>query len=171
MEMANFNDLAITTLKRPFLFILAFLLTLLVFLHSSRPERFSPELAVAPQRIDIPTGAHDQQDLEGISGRFGFDGTWNYTRDYRNLFLTQRQCDLAFPGLFEEVERPVKLRRNKKVLRKELDDTPAVNGFIRAMIFDRQVCVLWFCLCQVIYGSQDGGVDGVLANKNKAIHN
>ncbi|KAA8567751.1 hypothetical protein EYC84_008219 [Monilinia fructicola] len=65
-----------------------------------------------------------------------------YTRDYRNLVLTQRQCDLAFPGLFEEVERPVQLRREKKVTRRELDETPRLNGFIRAMIFDQQLYIL-----------------------------
>ncbi|ATZ52635.1 hypothetical protein BCIN_08g02930 [Botrytis cinerea B05.10] len=140
--MAIFNDLAIATARRPYPFVLALLLTLLVFLYTTGPQTFSP---APPPRIYTPTVGHGsdvQQDSEYISGRFGFDGTWNYTRDYRNLFLTQEQCDVAFPGLFEEVERPVKLRKNKKVTKKELDDTPALNGFIRAMIFDQQLYII-----------------------------
>ncbi|KAJ8069064.1 hypothetical protein OCU04_002735 [Sclerotinia nivalis] len=137
--MAIFNDITMATARRPYALILSLLLTILFFLYTSRPEKFSP----APPRIYTPTTNYDMQlDSEYTSGRFGFNGTWNYTRDYRNLFLTQKQCDVAFPGLFEEVERPVRLRRNKKVLRKELDDTPALNGFIRAMIFDQQLYII-----------------------------
>ncbi|EDO00819.1 hypothetical protein SS1G_03293 [Sclerotinia sclerotiorum 1980 UF-70] len=137
--MAIFNDITMATARRPYTFILALLLTLLFFLYTSRVEKFS----AAPPRIYTPTANEEMQlDSEYISGRFGFDGTWNYTRDYRNLFLSQKQCDVAFPGLFEEVERPVRLRRNKKISRKELDDTPALNGFIRAMIFDQQLYVI-----------------------------
>ncbi|KAF7899719.1 hypothetical protein EAF00_004055 [Botryotinia globosa] len=143
--MAIFHELAMATARRPYPFVLALLLTLLIFLWTTGPKKFSP---APPPRIYTPTVGHGsdaQQDSDYIRGRFGFDGTWNYTRDYRNLFLTQEQCDVAFPGLFEEVERPVKLRKNKKVMRKELDDTPALNGFIRAMIFDQQLYIIDTC--------------------------
>ncbi|KAG4030997.1 hypothetical protein MFRU_010g01230 [Monilinia fructicola] len=140
--MANLNDVASALRRRPYPFVLAFLLVSLVLFYGSRREGLSPEVIATP-RVHAPTAGSDLlQDSGHPSGRFGFDGTWNYTRDYRNLVLTQRQCDLAFPGLFEEVERPVQLRREKKVTRRELDETPRLNGFIRAMIFDQQLYIL-----------------------------
>ncbi|QSZ37094.1 hypothetical protein DSL72_009186 [Monilinia vaccinii-corymbosi] len=124
--------------RRLYPLTVAFLLTLLVLSYGLRRGRFTPEEMATP-RVHTPTvGNALQQDSEHFNGTFRFDGTWNYTRDYRTLGLTQRQCDLAFPGLFEEVERPVELRKEEKVMRKELDDTPKLNGFIRAMIFDQQ---------------------------------
>ncbi|KAI9649282.1 hypothetical protein NHQ30_001853 [Ciborinia camelliae] len=126
--MGMMEGIASATRRRPHAFILALLLTSIFLLYRS---------------LQAPTAVHVlQPDSEDMSGRFGFDGTWNYTRDYRNLFLTQRQCDQAFPGLFEEVERPMKLRMENKVTRKELDDTPALRGFIRAMIYDQQLYII-----------------------------
>lgn len=150
--MANLNDVASALRRRPYPFVLAFLLVSLVLFYGSRREGLSPEVIATP-RVHAPTAGSDLlQDSGHPSGRFGFDGTWNYTRDYRNLVLTQRQCDLAFPGLFEEVERPVQLRREKKVTRRELDETPRLNGFIRAMIFDQQVCAFIFASAVVFCG-------------------
>ncbi|KAF7933037.1 uncharacterized protein EAE97_008804 [Botrytis byssoidea] len=73
--MAIFHELAIATARRPYPFVLALLLTLLVFLWTTGPKKFSP--APLP-RIYTPTVGHGsdaQQDSEYISGRFGIDGT------------------------------------------------------------------------------------------------
>ncbi|KIW37586.1 uncharacterized protein PV06_10232 [Exophiala oligosperma] len=71
-----------------------------------------------------------------------FNGTWIYQRDAANLMLNTQQCDQAFPGLFEEVDRPVKHRSASHVTVAELDEIPKQNGYVRAMIFDQQLYVI-----------------------------
>lgn len=73
-----------------------------------------------------------------------FDGEWNYARDKNNLLLDSEQCEQAFPGLYEEVDRPVNKRRYKKITSTELDDVVPRNGYIRAMIYDGEVCSMSF---------------------------
>lgn len=73
-----------------------------------------------------------------------FSGRWNYQRDADNLILNSHQCEQAFPGLFEEVERPVKDRWNSHITVEELDSLPQQNGYVRAMIYDQQVRVKHF---------------------------
>lgn len=73
----------------------------------------------------------------GHKGRF--DGTWNYKRDADNLMLDSKQCEQAFPGLFEEIERPVKDRMHSHITVHELDSVPKQNGFVRAMVYNQQV--------------------------------
>lgn len=68
-----------------------------------------------------------------------FDGTWNFTRDARNLLLNHDQCDLAFPRLFQEIDRPVSNRRSRPITLKEIEGIQPMNGYIRAMIYDQQV--------------------------------
>jgi hypothetical protein len=70
----------------------------------------------------------------------GFDGTWNYQRDAENLMLDSQQCDQAFPGLFEEVDRPVNERMHTPITVEEIDAIPKQNGYVRAMIYNQQVC-------------------------------
>lgn len=117
------------TRRRASLVIFATLLCFVVFFYDSLARR-SP--ASTSSTSIIPAGSK-----EGLHGKF--DGHWNYARDRRNFFLTQAQCDTAFPDLFKEVDRPVKLRKSNKISLKELDETPALNGFIRGMIYDQQV--------------------------------
>ncbi|KAK5062932.1 hypothetical protein LTR84_005008 [Exophiala bonariae] len=49
---------------------------------------------------------------------------------------------MAFPGLFEEVERSVKNRRGSPIIVSELDKIPKRNGYVRAMIFNQQLYVI-----------------------------
>ncbi len=80
-----------------------------------------------------------QHDLGTLGRTRGFDGQWNYARDADNLLLDSQQCDQAFPGLFEEAERPVNERLHKPITVAELDSMPQQNGYVRAMIYDQQV--------------------------------
>lgn len=68
-----------------------------------------------------------------------FDGVWKYARDKDNLLLDQAQCENAFPGLFDEVDRAVNDRRPRPITVEELDQIEPKNGYIRAMIYDQQV--------------------------------
>lgn len=132
--MAMTDALTSLSRRRQYIFAFALFFTLLILFYGTRQQRLAAIPATPQQYPTVTIDFHQEQSSRS------FDGNWTYTRDYRNLFLTQRQCDAAFPGLFEEVERPVKLRKSNKITLKELDDTPALNGFIRAMIYDQQVC-------------------------------
>lgn len=68
-----------------------------------------------------------------------FSGVWNYTRDAKNTKLSNEQCEVAFPQLYEEIDRAAGLRRKKPITLKELDEVPIANGYIRAMIFNNEV--------------------------------
>ena len=68
-----------------------------------------------------------------------FNGSWNFTRDARNLQMNDTQCDLAFPDLFAEIDRAVGLRENKRITLKEVDSVRPIRGYNRAMIYDNQV--------------------------------
>jgi hypothetical protein len=78
-------------------------------------------------------------DYGAFAQKRGFDGTWDYQRDAENLMLDSQQCDQAFPGLFEEVDRPVKDRRHNHVTMEEMENMPKQNGYVRCMIYNQQV--------------------------------
>lgn len=79
--------------------------------------------------------------VRSIDKRRDFDGTWVYQRDRNNLLLDDSQCGVAFPRLFEEVDRAVTSRRGNHVSVVELDAIQPKNGYVRAMIYDQEV---WF---------------------------
>jgi hypothetical protein len=84
-------------------------------------------------------GPELRSDYGAFGRRAGFDGTWNYERDAENLMLDSQQCDQAFPGLFEEVDRPVRERLHNHITFQEIDKMPRQNGYVRAMIYNQQV--------------------------------
>lgn len=86
-------------------------------------------------------GFVSQPDIVPPIETWRFNGTWDFERDAANLILNSHQCERAFPGLFEEVERPVKNRETSHIAASELDGVPKRNGYVRAMIFNQQVCM------------------------------
>ena len=64
---------------------------------------------------------------------------WDFRRDWLNYRLTDEQCDGAFPGLFEELERSKADRGKRQITLAEIDSIPKVNGYVRAMIYEQQV--------------------------------
>ncbi|KAL2444187.1 hypothetical protein ABEF95_015792 [Exophiala dermatitidis] len=87
---------------------------------------------------------HERPPLPAVPHGFGppRPSTWDYRRDANNLRLDLRQCEQAFPGLFEEVERPLADRRNSSITLEELDSVPRQNGYVRGMIYDQQLYVI-----------------------------
>ncbi|KAI1609289.1 glycosyl transferase family 90-domain-containing protein [Exophiala viscosa] len=83
-----------------------------------------------------------QPDLGRPGSPRKFNGKWNYKRDADNLMLNSQQCEQAFPGLFEEVERPVRDRLSSPITLDELDSLPRQNGYVRAMIYNQQLYVI-----------------------------
>lgn len=106
--------------RAPTIFVTTFLLGALFYIQHFKP--FAPP----------PRDAHP-------AARGLFDGTWNFTRDARNLKLSETQCKQAFPNLYVEIDRAVEDRRSNHVTLKETDEMAKGEGFIRAMIYDQQV--------------------------------
>lgn len=68
--------------------------------------------------------------------RWSFD----YRRDGDNYGLDTQQCQDAFPGLFEDIERAKNTRIGKgKVTPQDLTSFELSKGMVRALIFDGQV--------------------------------
>ena len=106
------------------------------------PNRPVDNNAKKPQAADTcpPSGASNR-----LNGFGGFDGRWNAQRDSQNLMLSSEQCDAAFPGLYDEIDRMVENRKSNKITRKELDELDPeicdqVGGHVKGYIYDHHVC-------------------------------
>jgi hypothetical protein len=64
--------------------------------------------------------------------------SWSFDtlRDANNYGHSSEQCDRAFPGLFDEIDRVVRQRREKHITKAKLtrDQWPA--GTVRALIWE-----------------------------------
>jgi hypothetical protein len=73
-------------------------------------------------------------------------GEWQFQhgRDSLNFGLSDEQCAMAFPGLFEEIHRAVgvRLERQSNVSAADLDAVEAGRGTTRAMILNGKLRVL-----------------------------
>jgi len=102
------------------------ILWLLLNRHHVEPLTYPPA-----QQLDVP-------EIEKEVVQEG----WNYARDARNLLMSDARCDEAFPGLFKEVDRAVGMRQDDHITKRELDSIEKVKGYMRAMIYDQQVCTI-----------------------------
>lgn len=129
---------------------LTLVFVLLLFAYQNRPqpqEELIFEKTRKPSRPQLPSlpqgqeqqGQQGQRQEQGQEGHSSFDGTWDYHRDRDNLLLSQEQCDLAFPGLFADIERARASREGRPITLQELDSITPKNGYVRAMIYDQQV--------------------------------
>ncbi|CAG7926424.1 unnamed protein product [Penicillium olsonii] len=91
-----------------------------------------------PPRPITHNGVQDTFPAKKSNRKHLFDGNWDYQRDRDNLMLTQDQCSQAFPDLYSEIDRARDDRKSRLVSLKDLDNIPARNGYIRAMIYDQQ---------------------------------
>lgn len=69
---------------------------------------------------------------------------WSFDveREERNYSLTNEQCNEAFPKLWKELDRALETRRlneEPKITEADIDLEGHGSGFIRVMIYDRQV--------------------------------
>ncbi|KAI9755477.1 MAG: hypothetical protein M4579_004268 [Chaenotheca gracillima] len=71
-----------------------------------------------------------------------FDGTWNAARDSHNRLLSAAECDLAFPALYADVDRAVKMRSKQPITQEEMDRATPFLGSVKGYIYDQQVYVL-----------------------------
>lgn len=75
-----------------------------------------------------------------------YQGDWryDYARDGKNYGLSEEQCNLAFPELYEEVDRAVAYRRavGQNVSLQDMEVGWRGDGIVRAMIRDNQLYVI-----------------------------
>lgn len=123
----SYGDFMASFRHRPYVVVTVCVMLVFVLLYQSKYENtqaYRPEFH--PETIHKP--------LPGY-----FDGRWNFTRDANNLLLTDSQCDAAFPGLYEEIERPAQLRKDRHITLKEINGIVPRNGYIRCLIYDQKV--------------------------------
>ncbi|KAF2034376.1 hypothetical protein EK21DRAFT_107998 [Setomelanomma holmii] len=69
--------------------------------------------------------------------------TFNYRRDKNNYGLDDEQCQSAFPGQYEDIERAVKVRKRwGKVTQEDLTSFDLTKGMVRGMIYDRELYII-----------------------------
>jgi hypothetical protein len=80
-----------------------------------------------------------------VPGSF-VDQSWSFDtqRDANNYGLTSEQCDGAFPGLFDEIDRVVRQRQRKHITEAELTRARWPAGTVRVLIWEQQVCSVAF---------------------------
>jgi hypothetical protein len=90
--------------------------------------------------------------LIGMNSSKG-DGKWEFdtARDSQAWDLTEAQCNSAFPGLFNEIDRAVAYRKSLGQVRPEEIDISseediATGGVVRAMIKDQRVLTTFITL-------------------------
>lgn len=66
---------------------------------------------------------------------------WEFDPDVdgRSYSLTDEQCDIAFPGLFSEIEQSVMSRLGNPITSEDLDENVHNDSNTRAMIYDGDV--------------------------------
>jgi hypothetical protein len=61
---------------------------------------------------------------------------FQYRRDEQNPRSTTEQCYLAFPGLFEDINRAVYVHIDMRILADDLDAMELDLGMVHVMTFD-----------------------------------
>lgn len=67
---------------------------------------------------------------------------WEFVveRDGDNHGLSEEQCRVAFPKLYEEIDKSTEFRKENKIKLKELNSIPVEDGMVRALIHHGEVC-------------------------------
>ncbi|KAF2000766.1 hypothetical protein P154DRAFT_522358 [Amniculicola lignicola CBS 123094] len=87
----------------------------------------------ASQYPVLPSNATSDEDERWV---------FQYRRDANNYGLDEDQCQAAFPGLYEDIDRAKKYRGKRKVTEQDLSSFDLTKGMVRAMIFDGELYVL-----------------------------
>ena len=120
-----------SVLRHRYFFSVAAVILLCLTLVQLYPSRNS--LATFLESSKSPSDPHN------VTNKGRFNGTWDFRRDEKNYRLDDAECQHAFPGLFEEVDRAVQDRRNKPITFEELESIPRINGYVRGMIYEQEV--------------------------------
>lgn len=85
----------------------------------------------------------NQEILANATGEEDEAWVFSYRRDRKDYGLDEDQCQAAFPGLYEDIERSKKLWKLKgKVTERHLSSFELTKGMVRALIYEGQVCAM-----------------------------
>ena len=108
--------------------VIAVLLVVGFFTPSVGP-RIAAHLPALPSQPKAERPATPEHEAEKKPARpppaaaKGFHGTWDAKRDARNLMFTADQCDAAFPGLFDDLDRMVEQTKKEGVVTRQYMNT------------------------------------------------
>ncbi|KAF2161762.1 hypothetical protein M409DRAFT_58838 [Zasmidium cellare ATCC 36951] len=70
--------------------------------------------------------------------------SWSYEweRDRNNHGLTKEQCDIAFPELYNEIDRAVEYWKDRKITPQSIDLVDGNDGGVRVLIHDQQLRII-----------------------------
>ncbi|KAF2674938.1 DUF821 domain-containing protein [Microthyrium microscopicum] len=117
----------------------------------SKPEQESAETRkiwkLPPMDQRIPINASMSLTPEDEYSGFHDNWTFDTDRDERNFHLSPKQCSIAFPKFYYEIERAVKYRILKglgRITEQDVDITWREGGgeILRAMIYDKQLYII-----------------------------
>ncbi|KAF2164653.1 hypothetical protein M409DRAFT_25047 [Zasmidium cellare ATCC 36951] len=114
----------------------------LIFFATSGKSAFASEYvgSYRPEPQEHESHGKPKEDRPGKHNNWHFD----YKRDGRNYGLSEEQCDIAFPGLYKEIDRAVAHRLEKwgKITPDEVEVEWRGDGIVRAMIHDNQLYIV-----------------------------
>ena len=95
-------------------------------IHGLNPHRLPPSFERRPLEPCSPVPADENWEFQA----------W---RDAENYGLSDHQCETAFPKLFVEIDKSV-ARRGTNITFHDIDSQKQLNGMVRAMVYNGQVC-------------------------------
>lgn len=92
----------------------------------------------------LPAKHHDEKHSHSQFPASDSGWQFKHKRDGRNYGLSDEHCKIAFPGLFKEIDRAVKHRKDVvgNVTPDELETAWRGDGIVRAMIQDNQLHII-----------------------------
>ncbi|KAK7523441.1 DUF821 domain-containing protein [Phyllosticta citriasiana] len=141
----------ITTSHR--VIIAACVLVVLLFLalqHSLQVETPQPLLPEEQEEFYDTVSADNKSEPfsvgfepEFVEQDAGDDWRFHPARDVRNYGLNDAQCDIAFPGLWHEIDQAASyMRKHGPIIQGELNLDWRDRGVVRAMIYDHQLYII-----------------------------
>lgn len=91
--------------------------------------------------VTVTVTASTAAEATGVSAA-GVGGGSGEVDGWKNpLAMTRRECVAEFPGLFQELERVVRLREGRKIKQSDLDShyLRTFEGYTRVLIYENQV--------------------------------
>lgn len=115
-----------------------------IILFATRGTADLPDVLVPNHDAFLPPKKHDQEQPHSQFPASDNGWQFKYKRDGRNFGLSEEHCKVAFPGLFKEIDRAVKHRKDVvgKVTPDELEVGWRGDGIVRAMIYENQLYVI-----------------------------
>lgn len=113
---------------------------------SDYPERIlkTPLATLNTTHSPIVDGQEAETELEvqPVSGPKVESWSYEWERDGNNHGLTTEQCDIAFPELYNEIDRAANYWKDKKITAQSIELARGNDGGVRVLIHDQQLRIV-----------------------------